>query len=54
MKKQYISPHIEETVFSATDMLALSGGEQTEFGIYDGSKEDAGHALSTPFRDWGF
>ena len=53
-KKQYITPQIEAVQLNVTTMLALSGGEQTDMGVFPGSEKDAGNALANPFRDWGF
>jgi len=56
-KKHYLSPRMEETLLAPASLLALSGGEQTEMGVFPGMEKDAGNALANPFnpfRGFGF
>lgn len=39
---------------SPVALLALSGGEQTEAGVFTDKEKDAGNALANPFRGRGF
>ena len=57
MKKQYTAPQMEEIALSTLTLLALSGGEQVDMGVFPESEKDGGSALSNPFnpfRGWGF
>ena len=57
MKKQYIAPQMEEIALSTLTLLALSGGEQMDMGVFPGSEKDGSNALANPFnpfRGWGF
>ena len=53
-KKQYLAPLMEETELSTMSLLALSGAEQTDMGVFPGFEKDAGNALANPFRGFGF
>ena len=53
-KKYYIAPLMEETKLSTMSLLALSGAEQTDMGVFPNSEQNAGNALANPFRSFGF
>ena len=54
MKKKYTVPQTEEIQMNTITLLALSGGEQTEVGVFTDKEKDAGNALANPFRGRGF
>jgi hypothetical protein len=54
MKKRYTVPQIEEIQINTITLLTLSGGEQTEVGVFTDKEKDASNALANPFRGRGF
>lgn len=53
-KRKYTTPRMEEMQMRAINMLAMSGAEQTDMGVFPSKEEDASNALANPFRRRGF
>ncbi|MBR3021156.1 MAG: hypothetical protein IKH59_02175 [Bacteroidaceae bacterium] len=53
-KRKYTTPQMEEMQMRAVSLLAMSGAEQTDMGVFPSKEEDASNALANPFRRRGF
>lgn len=53
-KRKYTAPRMEEMQMNAVNILAMSGAEQMDMGVFPSKEEDASNALANPFRWRGF